>query len=194
MDGLGVATMVAMLPGATVAVIVASVEAAPPLIFTEHQDRKFITVSVTPLPPSPPSATLPSDPPSVGVVPESVPLELPLEDPLELPLDEPELDPLLEPDPPLELDPPPELLPPSPGVAGAGDELLLHATAPVTARAPMLPKVNQRIPFIVLIMKPPLRGGLLQAREGERLARIFAKSGRSAFCLNVHDRRFIGTR
>lgn len=170
MDGLGVATMVAVLPGATVAVIMASVDAGPPLIVTEHQVRKFSTVSVTPLPPSPPSATLPSEPPSVGVVPESVP-----------PLDEPELDPLLEPDPPLEVDPPLELLPPSPFVAGAGDELLLHATAPATARAPMLPNVSQRIAFIVLIMKPPLRADSRKPAKVDRLARIFAKSGRVRF-------------
>ena len=117
----------------------AAVDAVPPLMVTEHQVSKLRTVSVTP----PPSATLPSVPPSAEV-PESVP-------PLELPLDEPELDPLLEPDPP-ELDPPPELLPASPGVAGAGDELLLHATAPATATsAPMLATLSQRIWFIVLI-------------------------------------------
>jgi len=122
----------------------AAVDGVPPLIVTEHHESKFMTVSVTPPPLSPPpSATLPSVPPSAGVVPESVtPLELPLEDPL----DEPELDPLLEPDPP------PELLPPSDGVTGAGDELLLHATAPATATsAPMLATLSQRIWFIVLI-------------------------------------------
>jgi hypothetical protein len=37
---------VAILPGVTEAVTVASVDAAPPLISTEHQLRKFITVSV----------------------------------------------------------------------------------------------------------------------------------------------------
>jgi hypothetical protein len=42
----GVATTVAMLPGVTEAVTVAPVEGGPPLISTEHQLRKFITVSV----------------------------------------------------------------------------------------------------------------------------------------------------
>jgi hypothetical protein len=42
----GVATIVTTLPGATEAVSVAAVDAAPPLIATEHQLRKFMTVSV----------------------------------------------------------------------------------------------------------------------------------------------------
>jgi phosphoribosylcarboxyaminoimidazole (NCAIR) mutase len=42
----GVATIVAMLPGMTDALTVAPVDGAPPLISTEHQLRKFITVSV----------------------------------------------------------------------------------------------------------------------------------------------------
>jgi hypothetical protein len=45
----GIATMVAVLPGATDAVTVAPVDAVPPLIVTEHQLKKFITVSVTSL-------------------------------------------------------------------------------------------------------------------------------------------------
>ena len=142
--------MVAVLPGTTEAVTDAEVDGVPPLIVTEHHWVKFRTVSVTLPPPSPPpSATLLSVPPSAGVLPESV-------TPLELPLDEPELDPLLEPDPLPELDPPPELLPPSDGVTGAGDELLLHATAPATATsAPMLATLSQRIWFIVLITATP---------------------------------------
>jgi hypothetical protein len=51
--GAGVATMVAVLPGATEAVTVGPVEAVPPLMATEHHESKFMTVSVTPLPPSP---------------------------------------------------------------------------------------------------------------------------------------------
>jgi hypothetical protein len=42
----GVATIVALVPAATEAVTVAAVEADPPLISTEHQLRKFFTVSV----------------------------------------------------------------------------------------------------------------------------------------------------
>ena len=42
----GVATIVTMLPAVTEAVTVASVDAVPPLIWTEHQLRKFFTVSV----------------------------------------------------------------------------------------------------------------------------------------------------
>jgi hypothetical protein len=42
----GVATTVATLPGVTVAATVSAVDAAPPLIATEHQPRKFIAVSV----------------------------------------------------------------------------------------------------------------------------------------------------
>ena len=42
----GVATIVTMLAGVTEAVTVASVDAVPPLISTEHQLRKFFTVSV----------------------------------------------------------------------------------------------------------------------------------------------------
>jgi hypothetical protein len=49
----GVATMVAVLPGATEATTVGPIEAVPPLMATEHHESKFMTVSVTPLPPSP---------------------------------------------------------------------------------------------------------------------------------------------
>jgi hypothetical protein len=42
----GVTTMVAVLPTATLAVTDAAVDAAPALIVTEHQLRKFMTVSV----------------------------------------------------------------------------------------------------------------------------------------------------
>jgi hypothetical protein len=42
----GVATIVATLPGVTGAVTIAPVDAAPSLTATEHQLRKFITVSV----------------------------------------------------------------------------------------------------------------------------------------------------
>jgi hypothetical protein len=41
-----VATIVATVPAATEAVTVASVDADPPLISTEHQLRKFSTVRV----------------------------------------------------------------------------------------------------------------------------------------------------
>jgi hypothetical protein len=46
-----VATIVATVPEATEAVTVASVEAVPLLISTEHQLRKFCTVSVAVPPP-----------------------------------------------------------------------------------------------------------------------------------------------
>jgi hypothetical protein len=42
----GVATIVTTLPGVTEAVMVASVDAVPPSTATEHQLRKFNTVSV----------------------------------------------------------------------------------------------------------------------------------------------------
>jgi hypothetical protein len=42
----GAATMVTTLPGVTDAVTIASVDAVPLLIATEHQPKKFITVSV----------------------------------------------------------------------------------------------------------------------------------------------------
>jgi hypothetical protein len=44
----GVTTTVAVLPEVTEAVTVASVDAVPPLISTEHQLKKFITVRVAP--------------------------------------------------------------------------------------------------------------------------------------------------
>jgi hypothetical protein len=47
----GVATIVAIAPAATEAVTVAAVDADPPLISTEHQLRKFFTVSVAVSPP-----------------------------------------------------------------------------------------------------------------------------------------------
>lgn len=46
------ATIVATLPSVTLAVTDAAVDGEPPLMVTEHQLRKFITVSVgVPLPP-----------------------------------------------------------------------------------------------------------------------------------------------
>ena len=44
----GVATIVAISPGVTEAMTTASVDAVPPLMSTEHQLRKFFTVSVAP--------------------------------------------------------------------------------------------------------------------------------------------------
>lgn len=58
----GVATIVTMLPGVTEAETAASVEAVPPLIWTEHQFRKFLTVRV-PWPGGAASATGPPYPP-----------------------------------------------------------------------------------------------------------------------------------
>jgi hypothetical protein len=144
---LDVAAMVAVLPMGTDAVIVPSVDAVPPLIVTEHQVSKFRTVSVALVPPS---DCPPSDPPSAGGAPVSpldAPLELLLEPPPELLLL------LLEPPPELLVDTPLELPPPSsPDVVG-GDELLLHATAPATASAAMLPTPSQSLRFIVFIVK-----------------------------------------
>jgi hypothetical protein len=167
----GVATMVAVLPEATEAVTDAPVDAVPPLIVTEHQLRKFLTVRVT-LPPPP------SDPPSAGGAPVSPP-----DDPLELLLDPPLLElELLDPellelelllDTPLELllepplDTPLELVFPASSsevVAGGGDELLLHAMAPATANTAMLPTPTQFIRFIVLILKASVRA--FYTREG----------------------------
>ena len=54
----GIATMVAVAPTATDASMDGPVDAAPPLIVTEHQLRKFMTVSV---------AIPAGDPPSAGV-------------------------------------------------------------------------------------------------------------------------------
>ncbi len=75
----GVATMVAVLPTGTDAVTVVPVDAVPPLIVTEHQSRKFMTVSVA-LPPP-----LPLELPLELLV--ELPLELPLELLVELPLE-----------------------------------------------------------------------------------------------------------
>jgi hypothetical protein len=141
----GVATMVAVLPTATDEVTDAPVDAVPPLMVTEHHERKFITVSVTlPLPPSlvAPSATPASVPPSTGGAPVSPPLELPV--PLELP----ELVPLE--------------LPVSSGVeasdgGAAGVDELLQAPA-ATTNAPMLaiPSQPDR-PIVMFMIKPPMR-------------------------------------
>jgi hypothetical protein len=192
MELAGVATIVAVLPGATETGIMAMVDAMPPLILTEHQLSKFRTVSVTP---PPPSDVPPSEPLSTGVEPESVtplddplelpldePLELPLDDPLELPLEDPELDPLLdEVDPPLEPVPPLELLPPSPfdGVPGELSSLL-QAKAPAAARTPMPANVSKRIRFIVLIMKPPWDADPCGPAKPGRLPRQLVRSVRTA--------------
>jgi hypothetical protein len=151
----GFATMVAVLPGATDAVTVAPVDAMPPLMLTEHQLMKFLTVSVT-LPP-PPSAT-PVSPleeplellldPLLELLDE--PLELVLDPPLELVLEPLELVPEPLPDPPLEL-----LFPPS---AGAGDELLLHEAAPATASVAIAATPSQSLRLIVLILKASMGG------------------------------------
>ena len=47
----GIATIVAVVPAPTVAVCVVFVDAVPPLIVTEHQLKKFMTVRVSPPPP-----------------------------------------------------------------------------------------------------------------------------------------------
>jgi hypothetical protein len=148
----GIATMVAVLPGATEAITLSMVEAAPPLMLTEHQKSKFLTVRVT-LPP-PPSGVPASPAPPSAVVPESTPLELPDDplDPLEDPLDPPEEDPPeLLPDPLPELLAP-ELLPPSSTVFSVGEELLLHATALAAARAPRAAIPSHPSLFEVLFM------------------------------------------
>jgi len=147
--GFGVATMVAVLPGATETIGAASLVGVPPLMLTEHHESKFMTVSVTFPPPA--SAAPPSAPPS-AVTPESVPPELP-EDPLDPPEEDP---PELLPDPLPELLapelPPLELLPPSSAVFSAGDELLLHATALAAARAPTAAIPSHPNLFDVLFM------------------------------------------
>jgi hypothetical protein len=155
--GFGVATMVAVLPGATEAVTVMEVEAAPPLMLTEHHASKFMTVSVTP--PPPPSVVPASPPPPLSAVLASVPPELPDEDPLDPPEeDPPELLPEL---PPLEL-PPLELPPPSSVVPSVGDELLLQATALAATSAPTAAIPSHPNLFDVLFMaKPPF----IRARE-----------------------------
>jgi hypothetical protein len=150
-----------MLPEATETGMDAAVDAPPPLTVTEHQLSKFRTVSVTLPPPSPgpASAAAPSAPPSVGA-PLS-PLELPLDPlldplldpPLELPLELP-LDPLLELEPELLLAVASPGEASSPGVV-AGVELLLHATAPATAKAAIPPIPSQSILLSVAIAKPP---------------------------------------
>jgi hypothetical protein len=141
----GFATMVAVLPDATWAVTDAPVEAAPLLMVTEHQLRKFMTVSVT-LPPLPSVAPL-----SVADAPLSivdVPLELPLPEPL----------------PELLLEPVPELLPVAPSEVEAssfgvvvGELLLLHATAPATVAIPAIPSHSMRL--FLIIVKPPIQKG-----------------------------------
>ena len=134
-DGLGVADHCGGASGATDAMMDASVDGVPPLIVTEHHESKFRTVSVTPPPLSPPpSATPPSDPPSE--VPESVSAGAP--PPARRPAGAPARRAGAGSAAPTPI-PPPELLPPSPVIAGAGEGLLLHATAPATATsAPML--------------------------------------------------------
>jgi hypothetical protein len=149
---LDVATMVAVLPTGTDAVIVPSADAVPPLIVTEHQVSKFLTVSVALAPLSDGPA---SDPLSAGGAPVS-----PLDDPLELPL---ELL-LLEPPPELLVDTPLELPPPSSPDVVDGDELLLHATAPAIASAAILPTPSQSVRFIVFIVKAYM-GRVLEARQ-----------------------------
>ena len=138
----GVTTIVAVLPTATEAVTVAPVEAVPPLIVTEHQSRKFMTVSVAVVPPA-----------------SAAPPEL-LLDPLELPLDpplEPPLDPLLDP-----------LLPVASAEASdfsaVGDELLLHARAAAAANAAM-PVIPSRF---VRMMNPSVETAMdAYAREAD---------------------------
>jgi hypothetical protein len=161
----GVTTIVAVLPGATAAVTVSMVEAVPPLMLTEHQKSKFLTVSVT-LPPPPsevPASPAPPSPPLSAVVLASAPPELPEEDPLDPPEEEP---PELLPDPlpelpPLEL-PPLELPPPSSVVPSVGDELLLQATALAATSAPTAAIPSHPNLFDVLFMaKPPF----IRARE-----------------------------
>jgi hypothetical protein len=151
--GAGVATMVAVLPTATDEVTDAPVDAVPPLIVTEHHERKFMTVSVAlPVPPSlvPPSATLASVPPSTGGAPVSAPLELST---------------------PLELSAPLEL-PVSSGVeASDGDEAgvdeLLQAAA-VTTKAPMLAIPSQPDPPIVMFMMMPPMWRVFRTRKRKR--------------------------
>jgi hypothetical protein len=138
--GAGVATMVAVLPTGTDEVTDAPVDAVPPLMVTEHHERKFMTVSVT-LPPSlvPPSGTLASVAPSMGGAPVSAPLELSV---------------------PLEPSIPPLELPVSSGVEAsdgddAGVDELLQAAA-VTTSAPMLAMPSQpERPIVMFITKPP---------------------------------------
>jgi hypothetical protein len=133
------------------------------LIVTEHQVSKFLTVSVALAPPSDPPSVPLSAPPSAGGAPVS-PLDDPLELPLELLLLVTPLELLLEPPPELLVDTPLELpFPPSsPGLAG--DELLLHATAPATASAAILPTPSQSVRFIVFIVKASM-SRVLGARQ-----------------------------
>jgi hypothetical protein len=153
--GLGVATMVAVPPGATEAVTIGAVEAAPPLMVTEHHASKFRTVRVTFPPPASGVPPLPpSPPPSTGGAPVSA---APLELPPEVPFDPP-LDPLLElADPPLELAaaPPLELVLASSGVDAsdgevAGVELLLQAMVPASVSAPMLVTASQLVRIVCI--------------------------------------------
>ena len=142
----GMATMVAVLPMGTDAVTVVPVDAVPPLIVTEHQSRKFMTVSVALPPPLPLElplelVELPLELPLELLVElplellVELPLELPLELLVELPLELP-LEPLLE----LPL------------------ELLLHAPVPPTVNAAKPATVSRVIWLIVLsvLMKSSL--------------------------------------
>jgi hypothetical protein len=164
--------MVAVPPGATEAVTIGAVEAAPPLMVTEHHASKFRTVRVTFPPPAsgvPPSP--PAPPPSAGGAPVSAA-------PPELPLDPP-LDPLLElADPPPELAaaPPLELVLASSGVDAsdgevAGVELLLQAMVPASASAPMLVTASQLV-RIVCISSLQVAGIL--SRETQRKRALLA--------------------
>jgi hypothetical protein len=110
---------------------------------TEHQLRKFITVSVAPLPPS--VALLSVAPLSVADVPLST-----VDVPLELPLPEPLLDAVPE------LLVAPELLVVAPSEVEAsssfvvvGELLLLQATAPATAAIPAIPIHSIRL-FLIM--------------------------------------------
>jgi hypothetical protein len=147
----GVATIVAVLPGATEAVSGVMVEAVAPLMLTEHQFKKFATVSVTFPPPSAVPASLAPPSPASAVL-ASVPLELPEDDPLDPPEEDP---PELLPDPLPELLPL-ELLPPASSAGSGGDELLLHATALAAASAPRAAIPNHPSLFDVLFMAKPL--------------------------------------
>ena len=184
--------MVAVPPGATEAVTIGAVEAAPPLMVTEHHASKFRTVRVTFPPPAsevPPSP--PAPPPSAGGAPVSAaPLELPPEVPLN-----PPLDPLLEladPLPELAAAPPLELVLASSGVDAsdgvvAGVELLLQAMVPASVSAPMLVTASQLV-RIVCISSLQVAGIL--SRETLRKRALLALP-RSRKALDLWDRQSI---
>lgn len=81
-ESAGVATMVAVLPSATVAVRVGSGLGVPPLIVTVHQSSKFMTVRVA-IPPSEPlEEALEPLPVASELVPAALAVEpYPIEDP-----------------------------------------------------------------------------------------------------------------